>query len=120
MDFAYEVIMIMKKTLLLLICCVHIVTTAFAKDFLLPDYEGIQAMGQSNYNLLLNRFQAQDTTLSIQDFQSIYYGSAFYGAPSSGMSMKRLNAIYEADGNEGVIIYVDSLLSESPQIFMAV
>lgn len=114
MDFAYEVIMIMKKTLLLLICCVHIVTTAFAKDFLLPDYEGIQAMGQSNYNLLLNRFQAQDTTLSIQDFQAIYYGSAFYGAPSSGMSMKRLNAIYEADGNEGVIMYVDSLLSESP------
>ena len=114
MDFAYEVIMIMKKTLLLLICCVHIVTTAFAKDFLLPDYEGIQAMGQSNYNLLLNRFQAQDTTLSIQDFQSIYYGSAFYGAPSSGMSMKRLNAIYEAEGNDGVIIYVDSLLSESP------
>jgi len=104
----------MKKTLVLLISCVCIITTAAAEDFLLPDYEGIQAMGQSNYNLLLIRFQAQDTTLSIHDFQAIYYGSAFYGTPSRGMSNKRLNAIYEADGNEGVIVYVDSLLSESP------
>lgn len=69
----------MKKTLVLLISCVCIITTAAAKDFLLPDYEGIQAMGQSNYDLLLIRFQAQDTTLSIHDFQAIYYGSAFYG-----------------------------------------
>ena len=104
----------MKKTLLFLLSCVYIITTASAEDFLLPNYEGIQAMGQSNYDLLLNRFQAQDTTLSIHDFQAIYYGSAFYGAPSSGMSMNRLNAIYDADGNEGVIIYLDSLLSESP------
>ena len=104
----------MKKILLLLISCVYIVTMTYAEDFLLPDYDGIQAMGKSNYNLLLNRFQAQDTTLSMRDFQAIYYGSAFYGTPSSGMSMKRLNAIYEAEGNDGVIIYVDSILSESP------
>lgn len=104
----------MKKYLLFLMACAYVFRATATEDFLLPDYEGIQVMGQSDYKTLFTRFQNQDTTLSIRDLQAIYYGSAFYGNPSSGMSMRRLNAIYETNGNDGVIIYVDSLLSESP------
>lgn len=104
----------MKKYFLLLIASMFVMTTVAAEDFLLPDYEGIQSMGQYSYDILLNRFQSQDTTLSIHDLQAVYYGSAFYGHPFSRLDMRRLNAIYDAKGNDGVIIYVDSVLSVSP------
>lgn len=104
----------MKKYFFLFIACV-LSGAAFAQEvFLLPDYEGIQNMGQAQYNSLLNRFQAQDTTLSIVDLQAVYYGSAFYGNPSKGLNNKRLNAIFEAEGNKGAILYVDSVLTSSP------
>ena len=104
----------MKKYWFLFIACV-VYSAAFAQEaFLLPDYEGIQNMGQAQYDSLLSRFQAQDTTLSIVDLQSVYYGSAFYGNPSKGLNNKRLNAIFEAEGNKGAILYVDSVLTSSP------
>ena len=104
----------MKKFFFLFIACV-LSSAAFAQEaFLLPDYEGIQNMGQAQYDSLLSRFQAQDTTLSIVDLQSVYYGSAFYGNPSKGLNNKRLNAIFEAEGNKGAILYVDSVLTSSP------
>ena len=104
----------MKKYWFLFIACV-VCGTGFAQEaFLLPDYEGIQNMGQAQYDSLLSRFQAQDTTLSIVDLQSVYYGSAFYGNPSKGLNNKRLNAIFEAEGNKGAILYVDSVLTSSP------
>lgn len=104
----------MKKYFFLFIACV-LSGAAFAQEvFLLPDYEGIQNMGQAQYDSLLNRFQAQDTTLSIVDLQAVYYGSAFYGNPSKGLNNKRLNAIFEAEGNKGAILYVDSVLTSSP------
>ena len=82
---------------------------------MIPNYDGIQALGRSNYQKLLERFQAQDTTLTIRDVQAVYYGSAFYGNPSPiGVNWNRIDAIYNAIGNDGVIVYVDSLLSESP------
>ena len=104
----------MKKHLLLLFACVCIASTATAEEFLLPDYDGIQALGKSDYDVLLGRFQAIDTTLSIRDFQTIYYGSAFYGNPSSGVNGNRLNAIMNTNGNDGIIQYLDSVLAESP------
>ena len=104
----------MKKYWFLFIACV-VCGTGFAQEaFLLPDYEGIQNMGQAQYDSLLNRFQTQDTTLSIVDLQAVYYGSAFYGSPSNGLSNKRLNAITETEGTEGAILYVDSVLASSP------
>lgn len=104
----------MKKYFFLFIACV-LSGAAFAQEvFPLPDYEGIQNMGQAQYDSLLNRFQAQDTTLSIVDLQAVYYGSAFYGNPSKGLNNKRLNAIFEAEGNKGAILYVDSVLTSSP------
>ena len=104
----------MKHILSIFLACV-VCGAAFAQEaFLLPDYEGIQNMGQAQYDSLLNRFQAQDTTLSIVDLQSVYYGSAFYGNPSKGLNNKRLNAIFEAEGNKGAILYVDSVLTSSP------
>ena len=104
----------MKKYWFLFVACV-LSGAAFAQEaFLLPDYEGIQNMGQAQYDSLLNRFQAQDTTLSIVDLQAVYYGSAFYGNPSKGLNNKRLNAIFEAEGNKGAILYVDSVLTSSP------
>lgn len=104
----------MKHLLSILLACV-LSSAAFAQEaFLLPDYEGIQNMGQAQYDSLLSRFQAQDTTLSIVDLQAVYYGSAFYGSPSNGLSNKRLNAITETEGNEGAILYVDSVLASSP------
>ena len=104
----------MKRHLLLLFLCVGLGATVLANDFQIPDYEGIQDLGQSNYDALMSRFQAQDTTLSISELQAIYYGSAFYGKPSSGLNMKRINTIYKTNGNDDVITYVDSLLTESP------
>lgn len=104
----------MKHLLSILLACV-LSSAAFAQEaFLLPDYEGIQNMGQAQYDSLLNRFQTQDTTLSIVDLQAVYYGSAFYGNPSNGLNNKRLNAIFEAEGNKGAILYVDSVLTSSP------
>ena len=104
----------MKKYWFLFLACV-LSGAAFAQEaFLLPDYEGIQNMGQAEYYALLNRFQAQDTTLSIVDLQTIYYGSAFYGNPSSGLANRRLNAITDTKGNEDAILYVDSVLATSP------
>ena len=104
----------MKKYWFLFVACV-LSGAAFAQEaFLLPDYEGIQNMGQAQYDSLLSRFQAQDTTLSIVDLQAVYYGSAFYGNPSKGLNNKRLNAIFEAEGNKGAILYVDSVLTSSP------
>ena len=104
----------MKKYFFLFIACM-VCSAGFAQEaFLLPDYEGIQNMGQAQYDSLLNRFQAQDTTLSIVDLQAVYYGSAFYGSPSNGLSNKQLNAITETEGYEGAILYVDSVLASSP------
>ena len=104
----------MKHILSIFLACV-LSSAAFAQEaFLLPDYEGIQNMGQAQYDSLLSRFQAQDTTLSIVDLQSVYYGSAFYGNPSKGLNNRRLNAIFEAEGNKGAILYVDSVLTSSP------
>ena len=104
----------MKHLLSILLACV-LSSAAFAQEaFLLPDYEGIQNMGQAQYDSLLSRFQAQDTTLSIDDLQSVYYGSAFYGNPSKGLNNRRLNAITETKGNEDAILYVDSVLATSP------
>ena len=104
----------MKRHLLLLFLCVGLGTTVLANDFQIPDYEGIQDLGRTNYDALMSRFQTQDTTLSIGELQAIYYGSAFYGKPSSGLNMKRINTIYTTNGNDDVITYVDSLLTESP------
>ena len=96
------------------IACV-VYSAGFAQEaFLLPDYEGIQNMGRAQYDSLLNRFQAQDTTLSIVDLQAVYYGSAFYGNPSKGLNNKLLNAIFEVEGNKGAVLYVDSVLASSP------
>ena len=104
----------MKHLLSILLACV-LSSAGFAQEaFLLPDYEGIQNMGQAQYDSLLSRFQAQDTTLSIVDLQAVYYGSAFYGNPSNGLDNRRLNAITETKGNEDAILYVDSVLATSP------
>jgi len=89
----------MKHILSIFLACV-LSSAGFAQEaFLLPDYEGIQNMGQAQYDSLLSRFQAQDTTLSIVDLQAVYYGSAFYGNPSNGLDNRRLNAITETKGN---------------------
>lgn len=104
----------MKRGFLFIITCLLCSITALAESFACPDYESIQALGQKRYDGLIERFQAQDTTLSITELQAIYYGSAFYGNPSRGLNYRRVNAIYEANGHEGVLVYVDSLLSSSP------
>ena len=94
----------MKHLLSILLACV-LSSAGFAQEaFLLPDYEGIQNMGQAQYDSLLNRFQAQDTTLSIVDLQAVYYGSAFYGSPSNGLNNRHLNAIFEVEGNKGAVL----------------
>ncbi len=104
----------MKKYWFLFIACV-VYSAGFAQEaFLLPDYEGIQNMGQAQYDSLLSRFQAQDTTLSIVDLQAVYYGSAFFGSPSNGLNNRQLNAIFEVEGNKGAVLYVDSVLASSP------
>ena len=102
-----------RKNILLLIAYFIISTNILAKEFILPDYEQIQALGQTQYETLLRRFQQQDTTLSLTDFQTVYYGSAFYGYLGSGVDRKELDAAYEK-GQNAFTSYLDKCLDKTP------
>lgn len=85
-----------------------------AREFLLPDYEGIQKLGQKKYDALMKRFLAADTTLSLRDIQSVYYGSAFYGTRSDNLGLKKINAAYEQGGPDTLVTLLDSHLASNP------
>ena len=57
---------------------VVLAVNSYAHEFQRPDYETIQKIARTEaYNQLLNRFQALDTTLTLDDLQTLYYGSIF-------------------------------------------
>lgn len=85
-----------------------------ARKFQIPDYEGIQQLGKKEYNALKRRFLDADTTLSLRDVQSVYYGSAFYGTPSYNLGMKKINEAYEKGGPNAVIALLDHHLASNP------
>lgn len=85
-----------------------------AREFQIPDYEGIQALGKKQYNALLKRFLAADTTLSLRDVQAVYYGSAFYGTRSDNLGLSKIGETYEKDGPEAVAAMLDKHLESNP------
>lgn len=85
-----------------------------AREFQIPDYEGIQQLGEKKYKALMKRFLAEDTTLSLRDVQAVYYGSAFYGTRSDNLGTKKLNEAYESGGPEALVALLDSHLVSNP------
>ena len=85
-----------------------------AREFQIPDYEGIQKLGKKQYKALMKRFQAADTTLSLRDVQAVYYGSAFYGTLSDNLGMKKINEAYEKGGPEALVALLDRHLVSNP------
>ena len=85
-----------------------------AREFQIPDYEGIQLLGEKKYNDLMKRFMAADTTLTLRNVQSVYYGSAFYGTRSDNLGMKKINEAYEAGGPEALTALLDGHLLSNP------
>lgn len=84
------------------------------RDFQIPDYESIQTIGKESYEALLQRFRVADSTLSVQDIQAVYYGSAFYGYLAGALNMTELNGIYYKKGHQGLASYLDNYLSSAP------
>ena len=84
------------------------------REFQIPDYEGIQAIGKDSYKALYQRFLAQDTTLSRYDIQALYFGSAFYGYLPEGLDMKKVNSTFEKSGCRGLGKLLDKYLETSP------
>lgn len=85
-----------------------------AREFQIPDYESIQQLGEEKYQTLMKRFLAADTTLTLRDIQSVYYGSAFYGTLSDNLGMKKLNEAYEKGGTEALVALLDNHLVSNP------
>ena len=85
-----------------------------AREFQIPDYEGIQQLGEKKYKALMKRFLAADTTLSLRDVQAVYYGSAFYGTLSDNLGMKMINEAYEKGGPEALVALLDRHLVSNP------
>ena len=85
-----------------------------AREFQIPDYEGIQQLGEKKYKALMKRFLAADTTLSLRDVQAVYYGSAFYGTLSDNLGMKKINEAYEKGGPEALVALLDRHLVSNP------
>ena len=85
-----------------------------AREFRIPDYEGIQKLGQKKYDALLKRFLAADTTMSHSDIQSVYYGSAFYGTCSDNLGMKKINAAYANGGLDTLVTLLENHLASNP------
>lgn len=55
----------------------------YAQGFERPDYETIQQVAHTEtYDQLLARYQALDTTLTLNELQTLYYGSIFVGKSS--------------------------------------
>lgn len=71
----------MRKFLLSLFIVLS--TACFAQNFQRPDYETIQKVARTEaYDQLLARYQALDTTLTLNELQTLYYGSIFVGKSS--------------------------------------
>lgn len=85
-----------------------------AREFQIPDYEGIQKLGKKKYVALKKRFLAADTTLSLRDVQSVYYGSAFYDTRSDNLGMKKINEAYESGGPEFLVALLERHLAVNP------
>ncbi len=71
----------MRKYLLSLF--VVLAVGCYAQGFQRPDYETIQKVAHTEtYDQLLTRYQALDTTLTLSELQTLYYGSIFVGKSS--------------------------------------
>ena len=71
----------MRKYLLSLF--VVLAAGCYAQGFQRPDYETIQKVARTEaYDQLLTRYQALDTTLTLNELQTLYYGSIFVGKSS--------------------------------------
>ena len=71
----------MRKYLLSLF--VVLAAGCYAQGFQRPDYETIQKVARTEaYDRLLTRYQALDTTLTLNELQTLYYGSIFVGKSS--------------------------------------
>lgn len=75
-----------------------------ARTFHVPDYEYIQSIGKPAYEALVERFYAQDSTLSLADMQTVYYGSAFYNRLSTAVGAKSVNEMLEKNAPMGDVI----------------
>lgn len=103
----------LKKSIVAIIACILVCSAANAGVRAIPDYEHIQSIGKEQYDLMLHRFYAQDTTLSLTDVQTIYYGSAFYGYLGKGMERDDYEAAQKR-GLKGFTAFLDSCLSVTP------
>ena len=85
-----------------------------------PDYEAIQHIKHKDYQYLLDRFQAIDTTLTISELQAIYYGSVFYGYSSGRYDEKQFTALWQAEDYQACANMLDDYLATSPVDLRAV
>ena len=69
-----------------------------------PDYELIQSVGKPAYDRLVTRFYDGDTTLTANEINTIYYGSAFYNRLSTAVGAKSLNEMLEKNAPMGDVI----------------
>lgn len=69
-----------------------------------PDYELIQSVGKTAYDQLVKRFYAQDTTLTMSEMNTIYYGSAFYNRLSTAVGARSVNEMFEKGAPMGDIM----------------
>ena len=75
-----------------------------ARAFHRPDYELIQSVGKPAYDRLVTRFYDGDTTLTANEINTIYYGSAFYNRLSTAVGAKSLNEMLEKNAPMGDVI----------------
>lgn len=86
-----------------------------ARTFHRPDYERIEAIGKPAYEKLLKRFYTADTTLTLEEVQNIYFGSAFYGYISGDFDEKHVHEMLKNKENPKKIAKVlDKYLETSP------
>lgn len=84
------------------------------KTYQIPDYDKIQKIGQKKYDALLQRFLEMDSTLSLTDLQTVYFGSAFYGYIPKRLDTNAMDSIYTEQGDSATIAFLDNHLLHSP------
>lgn len=111
----------MKKIFLLALLSVFALTISAqserpdARTFYRPDYERIQSIGKPAYEKLLKRFYTADTTLTLEEVQNIYFGSAFYGYISGDFDEKHVHEmLVNNEEPQDIAKVLDKYLKSSP------
>lgn len=104
----------MRKYLLSLF--VVLAVGCYAQGFQRPDYETIQKVARTEaYDQLLARYQALDTTLTLNELQTLYYGSIFVGKNSfNGLPNETLDLLGDKSKTDLAAEAIDKHLEKYP------